>query len=119
MKRFFLTMSAIALMAGQACAHAFLDEAVPRVGSTVDTPPKEIRITYTEEVEPAFSHIELFGADGQPVAVGAPAADPANHKLLIAPITAVLPPGHYEVKWNVVAVDTHHTNGHFTFDYQP
>jgi methionine-rich copper-binding protein CopC len=119
MKTMTLLGLGLTLIAAPVFAHAFLESAVPLVGSTVNTPPKEIRITYTEEVEPTFSHVDLFTADGKQVATGTPAVDPKDHKILIAPVTGQLPPGHYEVRWAVVAVDTHHTNGHYTFDYQP
>jgi methionine-rich copper-binding protein CopC len=109
----------LALMPLAAEAHAFLDEAVPKVGSSVSAPPKEIRITYTQPVEPAFSHIQLYDGQGQQVATGTAATDPANPQVLIVPVTGAMAPGHYEVKWDVVSVDTHHTDGHFPFDFTP
>ena len=27
--------------------------------------------------------------------------------------------GQYEMRWDVLPVDTHRTNGHFPFSYQP
>ena len=81
--------------------------------------PKDIRIQFTQPVEAAFSHIAVFTADGQPVAMGAAATDPADQTQLIAPVTGALSPGQYEVRWDVVSVDTHRTNGHFPFTYQP
>jgi len=30
-----------------------------------------------------------------------------------------LTPGHYKVSWHVVSVDTHRTEGSFSFDIQP
>ncbi len=114
-----ILIAAACLSAGAADAHAFLDEATPRVGSTVAAAPTEIRIVYTEAIEPTFSHIALFAADGQAVQLGTVTVDAGNAKQLIAPIGTTLKPGHYEVRWNVVSVDTHHTNGHYSFDYQP
>ena len=102
-----------------AVAHAFLDNAAPKVGSVVTTPPKTIRIQFTQRIEGAFSHIHLFAAGGQEIAVGPAAADPSDQSVLTAPITGTLAPGQYEVRWDVLSVDTHHTNGHFPFSYQP
>ncbi len=119
MKALYSLAVVMAALAGPAAAHAFLDEAVPKVGSTVAAAPKEIRIEFTQGVEPAFSHITVVGADGQTVAMGAVSVDPNDRKLLIAPLAGPLPPGHYEVRWDVISVDTHHTDGHFPFDYQP
>ncbi len=120
MSRFIVP--AIALMAAASTpvmAHAFLDNATPKVGSAVQAAPREIRIQFTQPVEAAFSHIHLFSADGTEMAVGAGTTDPADKTQLSAPVTGVLPPGLYEVRWDVVSVDTHRTNGHFPFTYQP
>jgi methionine-rich copper-binding protein CopC len=102
-----------------AIAHAFLDNATPKVGSVVTAPPKAVRIQFTQRVEAAFSHIHLFTAGGQESAVGPAAADPSDQTVLSAPVAGTLAPGQYEVRWDVLSVDTHRTNGHFPFSYQP
>ena len=119
MKRVLILATALALSGGQSFAHAFLDTAVPKVGSTVTAAPKEIRIEFTQGIEPAFSHIGVFTADGTAVAMGQAALDPNDPQMLVVPVTEPLAPGHYEVRWSVISVDTHHTDGHFPFDYQP
>jgi methionine-rich copper-binding protein CopC len=122
MNRIILPALVIALLASTAStaiAHAFLDNAIPKVGSVVTSPPKDIRIQFTQEVEAAFSHIQLFTADGQMVAVGQASVDPNDSAELTALIKGALVPGKYEVRWDVVSVDTHRTNGHFPFTYQP
>lgn len=122
MNRFILPALAIAILAGTAStaiAHAFLDNATPKVGSVVTSSPKDIRIQFTQGVEVAFSHIQLFTADGQMVTVGRASVDPNDSTELTVPITRTLAPGRYEVRWGVVSVDTHRTNGHFPFTYQP
>ena len=120
--RMFLQAIAIALLLGAptgAIAHAFLDNATPKVGSVVTAPPKTIRIQFTQRVEVAFSHIHLFTAGGQEIAMGPAATDPSDQTQLSAPVTGALTPGQYEVRWDVLSVDTHRTNGHFPFTYQP
>jgi hypothetical protein len=102
-----------------AIAHAFLDNATPKVGSVVTAPPKTIRIQFTQRVEVAFSHIHLLAPGGQEIAMGPAATDPSDQTQLSAPITGALAPGQYEVRWDVLSVDTHRTNGHFPFTYQP
>jgi len=122
MKRFTLSASAIAFAMGLttvALAHAFLDNATPKVGSVIAAPPKDIRIRFTQPVEAAFSHIHLFAADGKAVNMGPATTDPSDQTQLIAPITGTLAPGRYEVRWDVLSVDTHRTNGHFPFKYGP
>jgi methionine-rich copper-binding protein CopC len=95
-----------------ACAHAFLDHAEPRVGSTVGSSPPALTLTFTEPVEEAFCRVELLDPRGRPLAVAAtehPA--PGTLKVPLPPLA----PGEYTVKWAVVSVDTHPTEGSFTF----
>jgi methionine-rich copper-binding protein CopC len=113
-----LLAAALCLAVTPAFAHAFLDTATPKVGSTITVAPTDISIDYTQGIEAAFSKIELAGPDG-PVPLGAPTVDPAQPQRLIATVKAPLAPGHYEVRWSVISVDTHHTDGHYPFDYQP
>lgn len=101
----------------RAAAHAFLDRASPAVGSTVHTPPAEVRIQYTEELEPAYSTAQVQDASG--TTVSGPAHVDANEKsVLIVPL-GPLKLGRYKVIWKVLSVDTHVTNGSFTFTVAP
>jgi methionine-rich copper-binding protein CopC len=102
-----------------ASAHATLVKAIPPVGGTVTASPSEIRITYSEAIEPRFSGIELKGADGHTVATGAAGVDPGDRATLIVPLKSALPPGSYKVTWHVVSVDTHRTQGSFSFEVKP
>ena len=122
MKRvlFPVLVAAIAMGARSvALAHAFLHNATPKVGAVVMIAPKTIRIRFTEPVEPTFSHIELFAADGKAIDMGPVATDPSDRTQLTAPVTGTLAPGQYQVKWDVLSVDAHRTNGHFAFTYRP
>ena len=103
---------------GQAAeAHAFLDRASPAVGSTVHTSPTEVRIQYTEELEPAYSTAHVEDASGATVSTTAH-VDSRERQVLIVPLGA-LKPGRYKVIWKVLSVDTHVTNGTFTFTVAP
>jgi hypothetical protein len=99
-------------------AHAFLDHADPKVGSTVTAAPKEIKIWYTERLVLPFSDIKLADASGQAIATSNKHLDPSNEQLLIVSVPA-LKPGKYAVSWRVTAVDTHVTHGTFTFTVSP
>ena len=92
-------------------AHAFLDHADPRVGSAVNPAPARVKVWMTEELEGAFSKLQVFDAKGVEV-------DKKDVKVSGATMTVsvpVLAPGTYKVTWKAVAVDTHHTTGTFTF----
>ena len=102
---------------GSARAHAFLDRASPAVGSTVHAPPSEVRIQFTEELEPDYSAAHVEDASGATVSTAA-RVDERERSVLIVPLGA-LKPGRYKVIWKVLSVDTHVTNGAFTFTVAP
>jgi copper resistance protein C len=95
-------------------AHAFLKHAEPGVGSTVHTSPNEVRIRFSENIEPAFSRIQVFNASGKEVDRRDIHLDRSDHSLLHVSLPS-LEPGTYKVVWRVVSVDRHVTNGDFTF----
>lgn len=107
-------LTALLLGAGVAWGHAFLERAEPRVGSTVKAAPSQVRVWFTEALEPAFSTLEVVNQSGERVDLGparVDAARPAVLQVLLKP----LGPGTYRVKWRVLSVDTHVTEGDFTF----
>jgi hypothetical protein len=120
MKRIIVSLAGLAaeFSSAAADAHAFLDHAVPAVGSTVTSAPKDVRIFYTQPIEPAFSGATVSGPGGQDIATGAAAVDPRNPMELVLTLPPIAP-GHYKVTWHVVSVDTHRTSGTFSFDIQP
>jgi methionine-rich copper-binding protein CopC len=95
-------------------AHAFLKDANPGVGSTIQTSPKEVRIRFTENIEPAVSSIQVFDASGKEVDKRDLHLDHSDHALLHVSLPQ-LGAGIYKVVWRVVSVDTHVTNGNFRF----
>ena len=95
-------------------AHAFLDHADPAVGSTVPGPPTAIHLWFTQELEPAFSWVTVSDHSGASVNDGPAVIDPKNKSeftVKLKPLSA----GTYRVKWHALSVDTHTTEGDFTF----
>jgi copper resistance protein C len=105
------------LSIGAAHAHAFLDHADPRVGNTVKS-PRIISLWFTQNLESSFSTIEVLDSNGARMNVGNALVDTNDRKLLRVPVR-VLPAGTYTVKWHVLSVDTHTTEGNFTFHVGP
>ena len=97
-----------------AMGHAFLDHAEPKVGATVRQSPSQVKIWFTQELEPAFSGIRVMGSDGLEVDQKDAHVD-AKEKTLMTVTLPQLPPGTYKVSWHVVSVDTHRTQGDFKF----
>src|SRR5215470_18730078 len=102
---------------GAAHAHAFLDHADPRVGNTVKS-PRIVSLWFTQNLESAFSTIDVLDSNGARVNAGNAVVDGSDRKLLRVPVK-VLSPGTYTVKWHVLSVDTHTTEGNFTFRVGP
>ena len=86
----------------------------PGVGSSLPTSPKTVTLWFTQELEPAFSDVVVTNAAGQRVDAGK-AQVPDGHPMELEVALKPLPPGTYKVSWHVVSVDTHRTEGTFTF----
>ena len=113
MRILIVAMSAlVTVMVGTAAeAHAFLDHAEPRVGSTVPTAPRELSLSFAQKLEPAFSSAEVSDANGTRVDLGKPSVSASVMRIRLKPLSA----GTYRVRWHVLSVDTHTTEGSFTF----
>src|SRR5882757_9757678 len=99
------------LVTGEASAHAFLDHAEPRVGNKVAAAPREVTLWFTQKLEPAFSAITVTNAAGQRVDTGKTRVSGNQMSVTIRAGGA----GTYHVTWHVLSVDTHTTDGNFTF----
>ena len=106
------------LVASIAQAHAVLDRTSPANGSTVSMAPATVSLRFTDELEPAFSTVQVIVRSGKRVDFGDAKVDPSDPTRLRATLHA-LSPGTYKVIWHVVAVDTHRTGGDFTFTVAP
>ncbi len=113
-----LTAACALALASPAGAHAFLDHAGPAVGSTVHGSPAELKLWFTQELEPAFSTVQVLDRNGRRVDKGDPQVDRSNATELWVSLPP-LAPGTYRVTWRVLSVDTHVTEGDFTFDVAP
>jgi copper resistance protein C len=93
-------------------AHAFLDRAEPRVGNKVAAPPHQLTLWFTQKLEPAFSSITVTNAAGQRIDSGKPSISGNQMSVSLRPGGS----GTYHVNWKVLSVDTHTTDGSFTFE---
>jgi methionine-rich copper-binding protein CopC len=84
------------------------------VGATLSTAPEQVRIWFDSELESRFSQVHVFDGTGRVVDRGDPRVDPQNRRLLHVTV-APLAPGRYTVRWNVLAIDGHRTEGDYAF----
>jgi methionine-rich copper-binding protein CopC len=116
MKRLFIlvVLCKLLLPTASALAHAMLDHANPRVGSSQPTAPREVTLWFTQKLEPAFSSVEVRSESGAVMSSGkaqVDRGDPTQLHVALKPLSA----GTYKVIWRVLSVDTHRTQGDFTF----
>ena len=114
MKQSSLVAALILAWQSSAWAHAFLDHADPKVGSTITNSPAEIKVWFTQNLEPAFSKLQVQDAAGHEVDKKDAHLDDKDKSLFKVTLPP-LPSGTYTVIWHAVSVDTHRTQGHFKF----
>lgn len=109
----------LVLQVAPALAHGQLVDASPGVGSSVPASPSEIRLTFSEGVEPRLSGIEVTNSAGHKIRTTEASCVSGQPTVLVARITSPLPAGAYRVSWRVVSIDTHRTQGSFSFQVGP
>ena len=111
-----LLIAAITAMSvSPARPHSQLERAAPAAGSAVRGSPPQLKLWFTERLEPAFSKVQVFDGNGKQVDKGDPGVDRTDAKLLRVSLPTLVP-GIYRVKWRVLSVDTHVSKGDFTFN---
>ena len=110
----FLALVAWALSVWLALAHSGLQRAEPPVESTLKRPPKELKLYFSERLEPAYSTVRVEDGQGVRVDRDDSRVDRSN-PLLLRVTLPPLAPGTYTVIWRVLSVDSHITEGRFTF----
>ena len=114
MKRSFLIGLApflLLLATDAASAHAMLERAEPKVGNKVAAAPREVTLWFTQKLEPAFSSVTVTNATGERIDSGKARVSGNQMSISLRPGGS----GTYHVNWRVLSVDTHTTDGNFTF----
>ena len=106
------------MVPGVASAHAFLVRSSPVANSVVRVPPSEIRLTYSEPVEPRFTDVSVTNAAGRQQTAGLPHRSEADADELVVPLQS-LARGWYLVYWRTISVDGHPVRGAYTFAVGP
>ena len=99
---------------GLALGHSGLQRAEPPVESTLKRPPREVKLYFSERLEPDYSTVQVRDGRGAQVDRQDAHADPSN-PLLLRVTLRPLEHGAYTVIWRVLSVDSHVTEGRFTF----
>jgi methionine-rich copper-binding protein CopC len=113
--RSFLAGVAIMGFAAPALGHAFLEHAAPAAGETLATAPRQVALTFTEQLELAFSGVTVADSAGRDVEAGRVVVAGETMSVALKPLA----PGTYRVTWHAVSVDTHRTEGAYSFTVKP
>jgi methionine-rich copper-binding protein CopC len=107
-----LAGAALVLFVTTAQAHTHLKGSVPAEGSTVNAPPDQISLTFSEAARLTALTIQKEGGEEQKLTSG-PLPESSAQVSVAAPKLA---PGKYTVNWRVVSADNHIMSGklHFT-----
>ena len=100
-------------------AHAHLKQQSPEAEASLTKAPSKISLKFSEGIELKFSKIKLSDADNSAVETGTLLLDANDNTRIIAPLNGDLPPGKYNVNWNVVSIDGHKTKGNYSFTVKP
>ncbi|MCZ4058260.1 copper homeostasis periplasmic binding protein CopC [Pantoea sp. LMR881] len=99
-----------------ASAHAHLRSSEPAAKADVMQPQTSLTLTFTEDVEAAFSGVEIVDAQQKTVASDKAILDSKQHSKLIVNLAQPLATGSYQVNWHVLSVDGHKTKGSYRFN---
>jgi copper resistance protein C len=108
---FILCLLLLGLGGGGAHAHAMLASASPSVGGSVGAAPRQVTLSFTQGLEPSFSSVQVTDSKGARVDLGKPQISGSTMSVGLKS----LGPGTYRVNWHVLSVDTHKTQGSFSF----
>ena len=102
-----------------ALGHSQLASSQPGAGETLAAPPTEIRLVFSEPIDPGYTSLDLLDGTGRAVLLEVGGPDPTDPHMLVAAI----PPGTtmpldslYTVDWRALsAADGHTTQGFLAF----
>ena len=109
-----LLCAGVVIGTGVALGHSGLQRAEPPVESTLKRPPTEVKLYFSERLEPAYSTVHVEDGKGARVDRDDSHVDRSNPLLMRVTLTP-LEPGTYTVVWRVLSVDSHITQGRFKF----
>jgi copper resistance protein C len=103
---------ALLLGAAPALAHTRLLSTDPADGSSRDSAPEHVALTFNEPMSPEFSTITVIGPDGTNYQDGAVTAEESTISSRLLPLG---PAGRYEIGYRVVSADGHPVTGSVAF----
>ena len=104
----------LGLAAPDALAHAALLKTTPGDSEILQSAPKEVTLTFGEDVGIGLGQLKVLSSDGERVDTGAPSQSD-HDRVVHIPVRSGIAEGSYVVIWRVVSADSHPVSGAFTF----
>jgi methionine-rich copper-binding protein CopC len=98
------------LLSGLCHAHAHLFASVPAEGAVLDTPPKQVELSFSEPARLTAATLRRGTDKPQPLSL--PGSPPAQHITLDLPALA---PGSYTLDYRLISADSHIVAGTLHF----
>ena len=109
---------AIVCAANPAFADVQVVTGTPAAGSKVGS-VTEVKLEFNQSIDPRYSGLTFTAPRGVNIELGEPEAASDDPRMLVVPVTNVLPPGPYTVHWCVDSGDNHWSQGEFSFTVKP
>ena len=107
---------ALATVAGPSDAHTDLVSSSPADGARLDTPPRQVRLEFSEAVDPSFATVVLTRAGTEPTPLDATNGPEPGVVLAAIPTQGrPEPAGAWSVAYRVTSVDGHPIQGRLDF----
>ena len=107
-----LSAAGLLATAGPALAHSRLVSSNPVDGTSLDTGPTQVSLTFNEDMPPGFDLVTVIGPDGKAWQDGEVTTSGPTVSVDVAPLG---PAGRYQVGYRVVSGDGHPVQGAVSF----
>ena len=97
-----------------AWAHAELIGGEPADGAVVDQPPEQVRLHFSEPIEPEFYALQVYASDRSRIDSGSPRISPNDARVLEVDVRDA-GSGTFTVVWRAVSLDSHVIRGVYAY----
>lgn len=114
-----LSAPLVLLMVSPVSPHAIVLESTPVHDAVLERAPGQVTLRFNSKIEKRFTRITLAAGDRPPARVALPGDDDASPPDRIVIPLSPLAPGVYVLRYRVLAVDGHITEGALRFTVGP
>lgn len=111
-----VTLPIVAGQAGAVLGHAELVSSLPGAGQSLEEPPSEVTLVFSERLNELGTSVDVMDGDGRLLVRGGGERDPSDPRRLLVALPNGLEEGLYTVAWRSLSQDDGHSaQGFFNF----